>query len=115
MAGGSGRTRTLRSDPGASTTSGSGAFAGAGEAGGAGGSGAGGNGRVRRADRSEPEGRAEVVDLVEALPREAAVVGGTTEVPVGGRTLVDRAPEVEVAQDGRGTEVEHLRHGIDDA
>src|SRR5689334_9751097 len=110
MAGGSGRTRAIRSVPGATTRSGSGALAGAG------GSGAGGNGRVRSVDRrSEPEGRAQVVDLVEALPREATVVSRATEVPVGRRALVDRAAQVEVAQDGGRTEVEDLGDGIDDA
>src|SRR6187401_1192008 len=50
------------------------------------------------------DGGAEVVGAVGRLPREFLA----TEVPVGGRLPVDRAGQVEVADDGRGPEVEHL-------
>src|SRR4051812_34962865 len=103
MAGWSGRTRTTRPTWGSSTAS----PTGSGSAGG-GGDDDGGNGRVRTADRSEPEGRLELADAVEVLPREAAVGCRPAEVTVGGGALVDRPAQVEVAQDGGGSQVEDL-------
>src|SRR5215213_9563232 len=48
------------------------------------------------------------VDAVDELPREA--VAGATEVSVRGRRLVLRLAQVEIANDGRRTEVEDLLH-----
>ena len=54
----------------------------------------------------EPCRRPERVDLVGLLPGEVGIV--TAEVAVGGGLAVDRAAEVEVAQDRGRPEVEHL-------
>src|SRR5687768_809910 len=48
------------------------------------------------------------VDAVDELPREA--VTGTAEVTVGRGGLVLRLAQVEVTDDGGGTEVEDLLH-----
>src|ERR687891_87890 len=56
--------------------------------------------------RSRSRGRAQRVGLVGALPREVVVVA--PEVAVRRRLRVDRAAQLEVAQDRRRTEVEVL-------
>src|SRR6476661_8733379 len=58
----------------------------------------------------EPGRRAERSRLVGALPGEVAVVAA--EVAVRRGLGVDRAPEVEVAEDRRGTQVEMLLHEL---
>src|SRR5262249_17999075 len=50
-----------------------------------------------------------VVQAVEALPRELLV--RAPEVPVGGGPAVDGLAQVEVADDGRGPQVEDLADG----
>src|SRR4051794_3791591 len=80
---------------------------------------AGTSGSTRTARRgpvkgSETEHRLQVVDLVGLLPGESAVVTGTAEVPVGGRTPEDRPAEVEMVEDGGGPQIEHVFHRVDD-
>src|SRR3954462_11389945 len=60
----------------------------------------------------ESEGALDVVELGGALPGELLL--RAPEVAVGGRALVDRLAQVEVADDRRGTEVEHLLHRLAD-
>src|SRR5690606_15137548 len=55
---------------------------------------------------SEPRGGAQRGDAVEPLPGEAGQLAA--EVPVGGRLAVDGLPQVEVAHDRAGTQVEGL-------
>src|SRR4051812_12966221 len=62
----------------------------------------------RRLD--ETGGLTERIGLVGALPGEIAVL--TAEVPVRGGLRVDRAPQVEVAEDRGGPEVEVLAHEL---
>ena len=66
--------------------------------------------RRRRRARVEAGGRAQRVRLVRALPGEVVVVAA--EVAVRGRLRVDRAAQVEVAQDRRRTQVEVLAHEL---
>src|ERR1700744_4078579 len=54
---------------------------------------------------------AELVRLVGPLPGER--VAGAAEVAVGGGRLVDRAAQLQVAQDGAGAQVEVLLHQLD--
>src|SRR5918994_6348633 len=61
---------------------------------------------------SEAQRRLQVVDPAGALPRQLLVVAA--EVTVGGRLLVDRPAQVEVADDGRGTQVEDVVDGRGD-
>src|SRR4051812_13657475 len=61
----------------------------------------------------QTERRLEVVELVGDLPRELLV--GPPEVTVGGGALVDGPAQVEVANDGRGAQVEDVLHGLLDA
>src|SRR5688500_14801611 len=65
-----------------------------------------------RTTRSEPKGRLQVVDSGGLLPGELLVVA--TEVPVRRRLPVDRAAQVEVADDGRRPQVEDLSDGVAD-
>src|SRR5579871_3019270 len=58
--------------------------------------------------RSGADGRLEGVQPAQLLPRELLLVA--TEVPVGGGAAVDGAAQVEVADDGRRAQVEHLVH-----
>ena len=58
--------------------------------------------------RSRARRRAQRLGLVDALPREVVVVAA--EVAVGRGLRVDRAAQVEVAQDRRRAEVEVLAH-----
>ena len=60
----------------------------------------------RRLRPSQAGGGAQCVGLVRALPREVVVVAA--EVAVGGRLAVDGTAQVEVAEDGRRTQVEVL-------
>src|SRR4051794_28330683 len=55
---------------------------------------------ARGAEGSEAEGRLEVVGAGGVLPGELRLVAA--EVPVGRGLLVDRAAQVEVAEDGPG-------------
>ena len=60
----------------------------------------------RRGSALEAGGGAQRCGLVGALPREVVVVAA--EVAVGGGLLVDRTPQVEIAQDRRRAQVEVL-------
>src|SRR3546814_2914186 len=60
--------------------------------------------------RSGADCSLELVGPIGLLPGE--VVQLTTEVPVGGGLGIDRAQQVEVADDGGRTEVEDLEHGF---
>src|ERR1043166_9596545 len=55
----------------------------------------------------------QLLRLVDPLPRE--VVVGAPEVPVRRRLREDRPPQVEIALDRRGTQVEVLAHELFDA
>src|SRR2546422_5644681 len=55
---------------------------------------------------SEPESALDVVELGHALPGELLL--GAPEMAVGGRALVDGLAQVEIADDGRGPQVEDL-------
>src|SRR5918996_1274727 len=68
---------------------------------------------LRGGELGEPGGRAERLRPVGALPGE--VVLGPAEVAVRGRPREDRAPQVEVAQDRPGPQVEVLAHELLDA
>src|SRR5438067_13535254 len=59
--------------------------------------------------RLKPEGALDVVELGGALPGELLL--RAPEVAVGGRALVDGLAQVEVADDRRRPEVEHVLHG----
>src|SRR5579862_1213385 len=58
----------------------------------------------------EPGSRTKRVGLVRALPRELAVVAA--EVAVRRRLGVDRPPQVEVAEDRSGAQIEDLAHEL---
>src|SRR4051795_2477993 len=60
----------------------------------------------------EAESALHVVELAGALPGELLL--RAPEVAVGGRALVDRLAQVEVPDDRRGTQVEHVLHGLAD-
>src|SRR5919201_4516087 len=57
------------------------------------------------------ERAAKLIRAIGRLPRELLA----TEVPVGGRVLVDRAAEIEVTDDRGRAEVERVPHHVDDA
>src|SRR5690606_31191881 len=59
---------------------------------------------------SQPSGRAQLVGAVGLLPREVGQLA--TEVAVRRRLGVDRTQQVQVADDGSGTQVEDLEHGL---
>src|SRR3954454_1358781 len=67
---------------------------------------------VPRTEESEAECPLDVVELAGALPGELLL--RAPEVAVGGRALVDRLAQVEVADDRRWTQVEHLLHRLAD-
>src|SRR5438046_1181167 len=60
----------------------------------------------------EAESALDVVELAGALPGELLL--RAPEVAVGGRALVDGLAEVEVADDRRRSQVEHVLHGLAD-
>src|SRR5437763_16948584 len=72
------------------------------------------SGRTRAitARRSETQRSLDVVELAGALPGELLL--GAPEVAVGGRALVDRLAQVEVADDRRRAQVEDLLDGAAD-
>ena len=59
---------------------------------------------------SETQGGAQVVDPRRRLPRELLL--GATEVAVGRGLPVDRAPQVEITDDGGRAQVEDLADGL---
>src|SRR5438874_11002244 len=72
------------------------------------------SGRTRAitARRSETQRSLDVVELAGALPGELFL--GAPEVAVGGRALVDRLAQVEVADDRCRPQVEHVLYGLAD-